>query len=134
MRKFLLAGLLGGLAIFIVSMALSFVVQAIAPYDIFSLAGMRSIDDPLMMFFFLVGWVYAFPMAYAYSHFKGSMQGTFVQKGIRFGFLVWLLTAVPTTFIIFTTMTYPLGFHLDSIVGGLIWLMAGSIVIAKFMD
>lgn len=131
-KKILLGGVLGGIAIFIVSFVFGYLVQLVLPYNMLELGGMRAVEDPLMLLFFVSPWVTSFAMAIVYSFVKSSFQGNKKCAGKKFGLLVWLVAGLPSAFIVYTSMTYPLGFTVDSVIGSLLYFMAAGIVIAKF--
>jgi len=129
----LLGGFLSGVVIFAVWMIVSVVVQVISPYDVLSLGGMRAKDDPIMLLFFLHPWVMGFAMAMVYSQVGKAFEGSVVQKGVRFGLVMWLLGGLPSAFVVFTSMNYPLAFTVSSVVSSLLHMPAAGVVIAKFM-
>lgn len=60
-----------------------------------------------------------------------KLKGNVTEKGLKFGALMWLVYSVPSSYIILTSMTYPIGFHFDALVVALVaWLLSG-LVIAK---
>ncbi|MFH1240480.1 MAG: hypothetical protein V1672_04670 [Candidatus Diapherotrites archaeon] len=134
LKKFLISGILAGIAIFIVSFIFDYLVGMFFPYDSFTLGGMRAMEDPMMMFFFLNPWVLGFSMSAVYHYVKDSFKGTTMQKGKSFGLLVWLVAGLPSAFIVYTSMNYPVRFTISSIFGSLLYMVAGAIVIAKFME
>ena len=67
-KKFLSAGLAGGLVIVMISYIADIIVQTTYPYDVMSFGGMRAPEDPLMLLFFLHYWVISFAMAYVWTH------------------------------------------------------------------
>jgi len=131
-KKFLISGIIGGIVIWIISFIFDSLVVMAFPYDILKLGGMRAIDDPLMMLFFLSPFVTAFAMSFVYQYFK--FEGNYLSKGKKFGFLVWLVAGVPSAFIVYTSMTYPVGFTISSVIGSLLYMLGGAIVIAKLME
>ena len=135
LKKIVISGIAGGIAILVVMLIIDYLIaQVLLPYDIMSLGGMRAQTDPLMMLFFLSPFVYSFAMSIAYDKLRDSFKGDFKSNGIKFGLLVWLLVAIPGSFVVYTSMTYPIGFTVSQIIGGLLWLLAGGIVIAKLME
>ena len=134
LKKTAISVVLGGIVIFAVMSIIGMLVQMILPYDIFTLGGMRAMEDPTMMLFMLSPWVWALLMTIVYEQVKGCLKGTWMQKGQKFGMLVWLIGGLPSAFIVYTSMTYPMGFTVDSLIGSLLYLVAGSLVIAKFME
>ncbi len=90
--------------------------------------------DPLMMFFFGHYFVLGITFAYVFPYVKQNLSGTFIQKGLKFGWLMWLVAGLPSAYVVYTSMNYPIGFTFDSVVGSLIYMIASGIIIAKFMD
>ncbi|RLG69835.1 MAG: hypothetical protein DRO04_02770 [Candidatus Iainarchaeum archaeon] len=131
-KKYFVPWVLAGLAILILEAVVAALVQAVMPYSLESLAGMRTLQDPLMVLYFLTPWLVSLGMVVLYAKTKESFKETHArEKAIMFGFLVWLVAVVPTTFVIFTTMTYPLGFSINKLLGGLVAYIGGAYVIIK---
>ena len=134
LKGILLSGFISGLVIFVVSMAVSVLIQLVSPYDVMALGGMRAKEDPLMLLFFLYPWVIGFALAVVYQQVSGALTGTGTQKGVRFGLLMWLLSSLPSAFIVFTSMDYPPAFTVSSIVSSLIYMPLAGAVAAKLME
>lgn len=134
-KKFLISGFFAGLVIFFISLIFGFLVPIFLPYNVLELGGMRAATDPVMLLFFLHYWVYGFAMAFVYPHFSNAItKGTYIDKGKLFGFLMWLVATLPSAFVVYTSMDYPIGFTFSQLVGGLIYMLLAGIVIAKFME
>jgi hypothetical protein len=119
-RKIIISGLAGGLILFVLQFAFSFIAAIIAPYDVLALGGMRAVNDPIMALFFAEPFVLAFAAAIAFSVVRGSFPGPAPDAGIRFGLMLFLLITIPNTFVIFTSMNYPPGFHISNILFGVV--------------
>ncbi|MFH1663831.1 MAG: hypothetical protein ABH986_03420 [archaeon] len=132
LKKFLLSGIAAGIAIWIISFVFDSLVSIAFPYNILELGGMRSIEDPLMLLFFLNPFVLSFAMTIVYPFLK--LEGNYLSKGKTFGLLVWLVAGIPSAFIVYTSMTYPIGFTISSFIGSLLYMLGAGIVIAKFME
>lgn len=133
LKKFFLVGISSGIVILVIMTLFGMLTQIVAPYDITSIGGMRNFDDPLMLLFFLSPFVISFIATYFYLVTKKSFNGSEKENTIKFGLLLYLIYVIPSEFIIFTSMTYPLGFHIDNLVGGFIYLMLASFVIVKLL-
>lgn len=129
-KKFIISGILAGIAISIITYIVSAVVTAILPYDIFSLGGIRAVTDPVMLLYFIYPWVFGFALSYAYQFFEKSLKGSWSSKGIRFGLLMWLVVGIPSAFMVYSSMNYPIGFTLDSFLGSLLCELGAGITIA----
>jgi hypothetical protein len=133
-KKILVAGLVAGLAIFILSMAFSSLAQWIWDFDMMEIAGMRESDDPVMALFFVHPWVLGFAMAILYTYCGKALEGDFLSKGACFGFLMWIVVGIPSAFLVFTSMDYPVGFTVNSVIGTLIYLLVSGILISKLFE
>ena len=51
--------------------------------------------------------------------------------GKAFGLFVWLLYGLPSAFIVYSSMTYPIGFTVNSLLGSLLYLVAAGITLEK---
>jgi hypothetical protein len=124
-KKFLTAVILSGLIYLVVSNILGLITQSVLPYDWASVPGMRAMSDPLVMGMFLYGFVASIAAVIIYPEI--NFKGTMLQKGAKLGLLMWLATSIPSAWIIYTTMLYPTGFYLDTIVFGLAtWACMGA--------
>ena len=81
---------------------------------------MWSATDPFMMLYYLYPVLLSLITTYVFSVVRGSLQGSYIEKGLMFGLLMFLLLSVTSGFIIITTMQYPVGFSLDMVLNGLI--------------
>lgn len=133
-KKAVTAGLVGGVVILAISTIMSMVMQAVFSYNVLALDGMRVINDPVMALFFLHPWVLSFAMVFAYPYMGRTMRGNYLEKGKKFGLLVWVLAEVPSAFLVYTSMDYPIGFTVNSVVSTLLYVVGGSIVIARMME
>ena len=132
-KRFVLSGVASGILILVIMTLFGFITQIIAPYDITSIGGMRALDDPIMALFFLAPFVIGFVTTYVYELTKKAFNGDKKSKALKLTLIMYLVYVVPSEFIILTSMTYPIGFHLDNLVGGLIYLTFASFVIVKIM-
>lgn len=131
MKKFFVSGVLSGIVIAIIWMLTNVLVSIIWPtYDVLKLGGMRLTCDPVMLLFFFYPWIYGFIMTYAYQKIESVFKGSYVNKGKAFGLLMWLVIVIPSAFVVYTSMDYPIAFTFNQIIGGLIQMLAAGIVIA----
>lgn len=130
-KKTILAGFLAGVVISIISLTVSSLVQYLFQFNVLDLGGMRAKDDPVMLLFFLHPWVVGFAMAFVYSKLEKAISGDYIQKGLRFGLLIWLVSSIPSAFIVYSSMNYPIGFTVNSVLGTILYMTAAGIVIAR---
>jgi hypothetical protein len=129
-KKFLISGILAGIVIEVLSMIISTAMQAIGNYNVLALGGMRSVNDPIMALFFLYPFVLGFAMTYVYSKMEKQLKGSYVDKGKTFGLTTWILAGLPSAFLVWSSMNYPIGFTISSLVGSLIYMPCAGIAIA----
>jgi len=129
LKNSLIAVIIAGIVTFAISQIVSYLAAMLFPFNVLELAGMRSVNDPVMLLFFLYSWVVAFAMVIAYNVFQKALQGR--QKGLRFGLTCWILAGIPSFFVVFSSMSYPIGFSISSLVGGFLSFTAAGLVIAK---
>tara|TARA_Y100000310_G_C20256747_1_gene611703 strand:+ start:210 stop:617 length:408 start_codon:yes stop_codon:yes gene_type:complete len=130
-KKIIISGIAAGVAIFIITFIVDTLIQLIAPYDVMALGGMRAIDDPLMMLFFAYPFVIGVTLAILYDITKTTFTGTIKSNGIKLGLMGWVVASIPSAFVVFTSMNYPLGFTLSSTIGTLLYMLGAGLVIAK---
>lgn len=81
-----IAGLAGGLLLFVLLFSLNMIMNQLIAYDISVFNGICPMDDPVMMLFFTYPFVVAFAAANLYDIVHSPFQGSVMQKGIAFGF------------------------------------------------
>jgi len=130
-KKSLLAGLAAGLAILVLSFAFEALVQLAFPYKWAELGAIRDLKDPLMLAFFLHPFVMGLVAAVVYEKVGRRFRGDWKQRGLKLGQLLWLVAAVPEAYIIYTSMTYPMGFYVSLVVGYFVYYTAAGLVVAR---
>ena len=98
------------------------------------LQGMRTIDDPVAILFFIYPWVLGFALSIVYSQLENAFEGNYTSKGLKFGFLMWIAIGITSSFLVFSSMDYPLGFTVNSVIGSLIYIPLSAIVISKIFN
>ncbi|MDD1657272.1 MAG: hypothetical protein LUQ41_02295 [Methanomicrobiales archaeon] len=119
-KKILIATLAGGLLLTLCEVIFGQVANAVAPYDIFAIGGMRSPTDPVMLLFFAYPFVLAFTSSLVFDTVEKALDRQLLRKGIAFGVILLLLVTIPSLFVIFSSMGYPLGFYIANILTGII--------------
>jgi hypothetical protein len=130
-RTIVVSGIVAGIVVLVLSMIISTATQALFNYNVLSLAGMRSVNDPVSLLFFLHPFVVALALAILYDFTKKSFTGTPMRKGIMLGLLGWIVYGIPSAFIVFSSMDYPIGFTINSVIGSLIYMLGAGITITK---
>lgn len=130
-KTIVISGLVAGIVVLALSMIISTVTQALFGYNVLALAGMRSVNDPVSSLFFLFPFVVGVAMAILYDFTKKSFTGTTTRKGVVLGLLGWIVYGIPSTFIVFSSMDYPLGFTVSSVIGSLVYMLGAGITITR---
>jgi hypothetical protein len=133
-KNIVLAGFSGGIVLLVSMFIFGEIANAISPYDVAILGGMRAMNDPVMGLFFLYPFVLSFVAAILFDIIRDSLRGTTLFKGLEFGLLFFILQTIPSMFVIFTSMTYPLGFHLSSFLNGIIGFPVMGILFVKIWE
>ncbi|MEN6610878.1 MAG: hypothetical protein ABFC24_08540 [Methanoregulaceae archaeon] len=115
-KNIVLGGTGGGILLFVLLFGLNSLIGMVVPYDISAFGGMRAMDDPVMLLFFLYPFVVSFAAAVVFDTVRNALQGTTVTKGLLFGGLLLVIMTVPSLFVMITTMDWPLVFYAASIV------------------
>ena len=129
----LVSGVVGGVVIFVVWLIVGILVQVTGLYNVMSLGGMRAVNDPIMLLFFLHPWIISFAISIVYSQLGKALEGTVVRRGVNFGLLMWITLSIPSAFIVYTSMNYPASFAVVSVVGSLVYMIAAGIATARIM-
>jgi hypothetical protein len=130
-RTIIVSGIAAGIVILVLSMTVSIATQALFDYNVLTIVGMRSVNDPVSMLFFLHPFVVGLAVAVLYDFTKKSFTGTAIRKGIVLGLLGWLVYGIPSAFIVFSSMDYPMGFTVNSVIGSLVYMLGAGITITK---
>jgi len=133
-KQVFVGGIFSGIAIILIDMIFSCFTQTIWEYNVFELPGMRTIEDPVAILFFVYPWVLGFAMTYVYPYIGKVLEGDSIVKGWKFGLMMWVVVSITSAFLVFTSMNYPIGFTINSVVGPLIYMPVSGIVIAKTFD
>ncbi len=133
-KNIVAGGFIGGIVLFVVNFVVSAIILAVAPYDIFTLGGMRAAEDPLLVFFFAYPFVLSFAAAVIYDLVKGSLHGTSSGRGATFGAALFLIYTVPSIFITFTSMDYPMGFYFENLLFGILGFPLVGVIYAMLWE
>ena len=130
-RTVVVSGIVAGIVVLVLSMMISAATQALFGYNVLTLAGMRSVNDPVSILFFAHPFVIALAVAILYDFAKKSFTGSTMRKGIALGLLGWIVYGIPSAFIVFSSMDYPIGFTVNSVIGSLIYMLGAGIAITR---
>lgn len=121
LKNILTGGIAGGFVLLVLVTIFSELSVLVAPYNIATLGGMRAMDDPVMMLYFLYPFVFAFAAAFVFDIVQGSLTGkNRTQKGVLYGGLLFIVVTIPAVFVMASSMTYPIGFYVAQLLEGII--------------
>ena len=126
-KTIVISGIVAGIVILALSMVVSTATQLLFDYNVLALAGMRSVNDPVSILFFAHPFVIALAVAILYDFTKKSFTGSTMRKGIALGLLGWIVYGIPSAFIVFSSMDYPIGFTVNSVIGSLIYMLGAGL-------
>jgi len=130
-KKIVVSGIAAGFVILVISTLISTATQALFNYNVLDLAGMRSVNDPISILFFLHPFVVALGLATLYDYARKSFTRSAMRNGIPLGLLGWVVYGIPSAFIVFSSMSYPIGFTVSSVVGSLVFMVCAGITITR---
>ncbi len=130
-RNIALAGIIVGAIIFVLMAAINMIMNAIVPMNISAYGGMRAMDDPIMLLFFFYPFVVAFAAAIAFDMVKESLKGTQVQKGLMFGLLLLIIMMIPSLYVMYTSMTWPVEFYISTGLWEIVSFPVAGIIFAR---
>jgi len=115
-----IATVAGGIILLVVSFIADAIAQLVTPYDIFTIGGMRAMDDPIMLLFFLYPFIFALIAAVVFDLIQPALTGDVRHRGLLYGVILFIIVIIPNMWVIFSSMTYPTGFYISNILTGLI--------------
>jgi len=128
-KRIAVSTIVAGTLILVVSIVVSTITQVFLKYDVLALPGMRSAKDPVSILFFFQPYVVALGLAILYNFAKNNFTRTMIRNGVVLGLLGWILYGIPSAFIVYSSMAYPIGFTVNSVIGPLIYMLGAGITI-----
>lgn len=132
MKKILFSGLIAGSILFILSygglyIAIKFFPNLFVEYNnpLFNSNGSRDI------LFYLHAFIISFALSWFWDRLKGSFQGTFIIRGLEFGFVYSIVALLPVMWITFSSLDITVTVVLSWFVYGLIQAIIAGLVFAK---
>jgi hypothetical protein len=105
MKKVLTSGLIAGIILFIVSygglyLTIKFIPQLFVVYNnpLFNSDGSRDV------LFYLHAFIISFALSWFWDRFKGLFKGSFLLRGLEFGFVYAVVALIPVMWITFSSL------------------------------
>ena len=125
------AGLAGGIIMFILMVISGFLVNLVMPSDLSQYGGMRPMNDPVMNFFYLYPFIVAFATAFVFDIVQDCLKGSAVQKGLTYAGILFAVMTVPSLYVMYTSMTWPLDFYLSTAIWEIVSFPLIGVLFAK---
>ncbi|HTN20059.1 MAG TPA: hypothetical protein VL125_06270 [Pelobium sp.] len=132
MKKIALPGLVAGIILFIISygglyLSVRFFPSLFIEYNspLFNSDGSRD------LLFYLHPFIISFALSWFWDRFKGLFRGTFVLRGIEFGFVYAMVALLPVMWITFSSLDITIATVLSWFLYGLMQAMFAGLIFAK---
>lgn len=130
-RNIGVGGIAAGFLLLILMIVSGFLVNIIIPADISQYSGMRAMNDPIMNLFYIYPFVIAFAASIVFDYVKGCLNGTTTGKGLAFGALLICIMTIPSLYVMYTSMTWPVDFYISTAVWEIVSFPLMGITFAK---
>jgi hypothetical protein len=105
MKKILISGLIAGLMLFVISygglfLGIRFFPGLFVAYDnpLFNSEGSRDV------LFYMHAFIISFALSWFWDRFKSLFKGTFIMRGLEFGFVYAVIALLPVMWISFSSL------------------------------
>jgi hypothetical protein len=130
-KNIALGGISGGFFLLILMVVSGYLVNMVLPTDISRYGGMRAMNDPVMTLFYLYPFVIACTAVIIFDIVKGCLDGTMVRKGLMFGAMLICIMTIPSLYVMFTSMTWPVDFYVSTLIWEIISFPLMGILFAR---
>ncbi|HCC22136.1 hypothetical protein A2480_00815 [Candidatus Uhrbacteria bacterium RIFOXYC2_FULL_47_19] len=133
MKKIIWPGILAGLTTLILGMGISYLFMLFPSVnaDYYNTGVMRPWKDPIMSLFFLYPFVQGIILAWAWNKAKGLFTGTAMQRGMSFGFSIFLVATIPGMLVSYSSFPLSLLTIISWTVSGLVCITISGMIFAK---
>jgi len=113
-KNVVIGGISAGFILLILMVVSGHLANLVLPADISQYGGMRAVNDPIMTLFYLYPFVVAFAAATVFDLVKGCLNGTQTRKGMMFGAILICIMTIPSLYVMYTSMTWPVDFYIST--------------------
>jgi hypothetical protein len=143
MKKILGYGILAGILILVIAMAVDWIFQQISPnlVEQYTNPGLfRSMSDPLMKWFYLYYLILGVALAWWWNMSKAVMNcdckrcnlnGQGCCRGMKFGIVYFIIATLPGMFMTYVSMPVSFMLIVSWSVGGLLSVIAAGLLLSK---
>jgi hypothetical protein len=127
-------GISAGFVLLILMVISGYLVNMVLPTDISRYGGMRAMNDPVMNLFYLYPFVIACAAAIIFDIVKGCLDGTQVRKGLMFGAMLICIMTIPSLYVMYTSMTWPVDFYVSTLLFEIVSFPLMGILFARIWN
>ena len=133
MKKIILPGILVGVVNLILGTAISYLFMLLPQVsaDYYNTSIMRPWADPIMSLFFIYPFVLGIALAWAWDKSKTLFQGTWVERGTKFGLALFVISTIPGMLVSYSSFPLSILTIISWTVSGLICAMVAGMIFAK---
>ncbi|MFA5947639.1 MAG: hypothetical protein WC806_01540 [Candidatus Gracilibacteria bacterium] len=135
MKKIFTSGLVAAVVMIALGMGVGYLFNAIFPslvYEYNNVNIYRPWSDPLMMLYFLHPILLGFMLAWGWDKIKKIASGkTDLCKGVRFGFITFVILTIPGMLISYASFQISLLMILSWTIGSFVQLLIAGMIYAK---
>lgn len=132
MKKILLTGLLAGLLLFVFSYgALCLAIRWFPSFFVAYNNPLFNGDGSRDVFFYAHAFVISLALSWFWDRFKGLFHGSFIARGLEFGFVYALVSIMPVMWITFSAMDVSFPMVISWFIYGMLQAAIAGIVFAR---
>jgi hypothetical protein len=134
MKKIIWPGILAGIAILILNMAIGylFMILPSVAADYKNASIMRQWQDPLMLlFFFVYPFILGIALSWVWDKSKGLFKGSAWKRATNFGWTYFVIATIPGMLASYSSFPLSIFTVLSWTVGGLISAIASGYIFAR---
>ena len=133
--RIILQGLLAGVGIFVISIAVSFFSQLSMPEITSEYTNpnlFRPWTDPIMSLFYVYPFVLGVILSFVWDKTKKILKDKeYYKRGLKFGLWYWMAASITGMFVIYSSFQVSLPLVLSWSIGGLFEAIAAGIILAR---
>jgi hypothetical protein len=130
-KNIVTGGIAAGFLLFTLMVVSGFIVNLFLPANMSQYGGMRAMTDPIMNLFYFYPFVIAFAAAIVFDCIRECLKGDQVRKGLMFGGILLMIMTIPSLYVMFTSMTWPLDFYISTGLWEIVAFPLMGIIFAK---
>lgn len=133
MKKILLPGVLAGIAMLVVGMLISQLINMIFPALIaeYKTTLFRPWSDPIMSLYFLYPFILGLALAWIWDKIKGVISGTIVQRAGYLTLGYFLVSTIPGMLISYSSFPLSLTMIISWTISGVAQAFCAGLILAK---